>query len=218
MCTSFQVLLALAVFLQFLSNTLPRNCDTTPILSVFFIASMTVCAMALITTILVLAVYHRGEDKPASSPPYWITEFFLQLKRNSRRSRRLGSHVRLHQHVARSFFRGLGGKLGDRKNELCFTNGGNIIDQIEKNLKNRSSDKQDDGLASALQDIQREVNKITVAIVNQEKQDRITQEWKRLAKDLDWLFFTIFMVVFTLSGTCTLIQAYYAYNDQNAHK
>ena len=56
------VLLSLAVFLQFLSDTLPRNSDSTPIISVFFITMMAESGISLVATVIVLAIHHRGKN------------------------------------------------------------------------------------------------------------------------------------------------------------
>ena len=84
----------------------------------------------------------------------------------------------------------------------------NIMKGFEENLKWMTITKQDDVVKSSLQEILKEVSKISEAVVAQEKQDVVAQQWRRLAKDLDRMFFIIFMIVFVLSGAGTLLQVY----------
>lgn len=54
------VLLAMAVFMQLMSKSLPRNADTTPLLGQFYITIMTEIALSLIATCFVLNFHHRN--------------------------------------------------------------------------------------------------------------------------------------------------------------
>lgn len=52
------VLLAMAVFMQLMAKSLPRNADTTPLLGRFYITIMTEIALSLIATCFILNIYH----------------------------------------------------------------------------------------------------------------------------------------------------------------
>lgn len=54
------VLLAMAVFVQLMSKSLPRNADTTPLLGQFYITIMIEIALSLVATCFVLNLHHRN--------------------------------------------------------------------------------------------------------------------------------------------------------------
>lgn len=54
------VLLAMAVFVQLMSKSLPRNADTTPLLGHFYITIMIEIALSLVATCFVLNLHHRN--------------------------------------------------------------------------------------------------------------------------------------------------------------
>ncbi|KAK3726644.1 hypothetical protein QZH41_012275 [Actinostola sp. cb2023] len=67
------VLLAMAVFLQLMAKSLPRNADTTPLLGRFYITIMTEIALSLVATCFVLNLHHRNLG-PITGPqiPTWV--------------------------------------------------------------------------------------------------------------------------------------------------
>ena len=69
------VLLAMTVFLLLVAETLPATSDEIPLLGQYFIATMFVTAMSLVSTCTVLNFFHRS---PATSPmPRWVRVIIL---------------------------------------------------------------------------------------------------------------------------------------------
>ncbi|XP_057311577.1 neuronal acetylcholine receptor subunit alpha-9-like isoform X2 [Hydractinia symbiolongicarpus] len=73
------ILLAVAVFLQLISDTLPRNSETIPVLAIFYMVVMTESALSLITTCIVLIIHHRSSEKGAAPMPTWVRHVFLNV-------------------------------------------------------------------------------------------------------------------------------------------
>ncbi|XP_074615026.1 neuronal acetylcholine receptor subunit alpha-10-like isoform X2 [Acropora palmata] len=69
------VLLAMTVFLLLVAETLPATSDDVPLLGQYFIATMFVTAMSLVSTCTVLNFFHRS---PSTSPmPRWVRVIIL---------------------------------------------------------------------------------------------------------------------------------------------
>ena len=69
------VLLAMTVFLLLVAETLPATSDDVPLLGQYFIATMFVTAMSLVSTCAVLNFFHRS---PSTSPmPRWVRVVIL---------------------------------------------------------------------------------------------------------------------------------------------
>ena len=197
------VMLALAVFLQFLSDALPRNSDSTPILSVFFITLMSESAVALVTTILVLAIHHKGDESGALPPPRWTRKLFLHIsledtgyKTHSTMRLRgaLHSHRDVHQYEI------------DIDNDSMYKSVA-LLKHVDENIRKYSAN-QEDIIVYSLQDILQEINKINQSIQGQDHQDEVRHEWKMLGKALDRLFFLLFLTVFVASAIGTLLEVY----------
>lgn len=69
---SITVLLAMAVFLQLVAETLPRNSETIPLLGKFYITIMAEISMSLISTCWVLNIHHRNSGLSIVKIPAWI--------------------------------------------------------------------------------------------------------------------------------------------------
>lgn len=69
------VLLAMTVFLLLVAETLPATSDDVPLLGQYFIATMFVTAMSLVSTCTILNFFHRS---PSTSPmPQWVRVIIL---------------------------------------------------------------------------------------------------------------------------------------------
>ena len=75
---SITLLLAFVVFLQLISMSLPRNYDSVPILTIFYIAIMTESVFSFVATCIVLCAHSRSE-KDVVAMPNWIRQFFLHI-------------------------------------------------------------------------------------------------------------------------------------------
>ncbi|XP_068716711.1 neuronal acetylcholine receptor subunit alpha-10-like [Montipora capricornis] len=74
---SITVLLAMAVFLQLVAETLPRNSETIPLLGKFYITIMTEVSLSLMSTCWVLNVHHKNSGGSIVRIPPWIELFVL---------------------------------------------------------------------------------------------------------------------------------------------
>lgn len=68
---SITVLLAMAVFLQLVGESLPRNSETIPLLGVFYIIIMAEISISLILTCFVLNIHYRGASNASVEVPIW---------------------------------------------------------------------------------------------------------------------------------------------------
>ena len=68
---SITILLAMAVFLQLVGESLPRNSETIPLLGTFYIAIMTEISISLMLTCFVLNIHYRGTGNSAQEVPVW---------------------------------------------------------------------------------------------------------------------------------------------------
>lgn len=69
---SITVLLAMAVFLQLVAESLPRNSETIPLLGKFYITIMAEVSMSLMSTCWVLNIHHRSSGRSIVKIPTWI--------------------------------------------------------------------------------------------------------------------------------------------------
>lgn len=74
---SITVLLAMAVFLQLVAETLPRNSETIPLLGKFYITIMAEISMSLMSTCWVLNIHHRNSGRSVVKIPSWVEKFVL---------------------------------------------------------------------------------------------------------------------------------------------
>ncbi|XP_020901360.2 neuronal acetylcholine receptor subunit alpha-10 [Exaiptasia diaphana] len=68
---SITILLAMAVFLQLVGESLPRNSETIPLLGTFYIAIMAEISISLMLTCFVLNIHYRGTGNSAQEVPVW---------------------------------------------------------------------------------------------------------------------------------------------------
>ena len=74
---SITVLLAMAVFLQLVAETLPRNSETIPLLGKFYITIMAEISVSLMSTCWVLNIHHRNSGRSIVKIPVWVEIFVL---------------------------------------------------------------------------------------------------------------------------------------------
>ncbi|XP_032221046.1 acetylcholine receptor subunit alpha-like [Nematostella vectensis] len=75
---SITILLAMAVFLQLVGESLPRNSETIPLLGTFYIAIMAEISISLMLTCFVLNIHYRGTGNTAQEVPMWARIVMLQ--------------------------------------------------------------------------------------------------------------------------------------------
>ena len=75
---SITVLLAMAVFLQLVGESLPRNSETVPLLAKFYITIMAEISISLMLTCWVLNIHYHGSENTAKEVPLWARIIVLQ--------------------------------------------------------------------------------------------------------------------------------------------
>lgn len=75
---SITVLLAMAVFLQLVGESLPRNSETVPLLGKFYITIMAEISISLMLTCWVLNIHYHGSGSSAKEVPLWARIIVLQ--------------------------------------------------------------------------------------------------------------------------------------------
>ena len=184
------VLLVFAVYLEVLSSSLPKNSNSTPALSHFYITAMIESACSLIATCFVLAIHFKGAEKGVEPIPHWVRESVL---------------------VYTGKFVGITPNKREYKNErspsLKDNSGlGRIADANEKKCELKDRIKNPDSCLETLVD---EIRVITSLIHDENRQDEIEEEWQVLAKVMDRIFFLLFFIIFLISSLCILLPVYH---------
>ena len=200
------ILLAVAVFLQLISDALPRNSNSIPMLAVFYMAIMAESAFSLITTCIVLVFHYRSSEKGAPPMSKWVRRFFLGTC-----ARLLGIQGYYDE------FEGLGEADGNKmKSEetMTFQNGFyQRDDEVSTIVRAAASDKdQPSSFGGALDLIFHEVKIITKNMLGQNEKLELQEDWRMLARVLDRLFFWLFLVTCISSALGILIPAYLVYH------
>ena len=234
------ILLAVAVFLQLISDALPRNSDNIPILAIFYMVIMAESAFSLVTTCVVLVVHYRSSEKGATPMPNWIRFIFIdtlskplgiiRLKPLRHSASKYLHDNRRDTHADIDMKESYVNNQEDIKswvNEInIYQNheNGNCLNHRDRSVTTVTSDSSDNKVMrgnkpgieneidSTLEAILNEVQIITSSIRHQHHHGELQEEWRFLAKVLDRLFFWIFLLTVVLSASCILIPVYYKYN------
>ena len=189
------VLLVFAVYLQILSNTLPKNSNSTPMLSHFYITVMIESACSLIVTCFVLKFHFKCAEKNVEAMPSWAKAFFvdccgkrLGLCKTSRKSSNENVQTISNKGVVYQ---------GEIVNGS--SNAGNIDNGKGIELANRQ------GNSSQLLD---EVRVVTSLIHDMNREDEFVEDWQVLAKVLDCMSFVAFFIIYLVSSLVILIPTY----------
>lgn len=193
------ILLAIAVFLQLISDSLPRNSDSIPILAIFYMVIMAESAISLITTCIVLVIHYRSSDKATVVMPQWVRKVFLVHCANF-----LG--------VKSSSVVSTAGENNDGEFKANRSNDSSAIDnygfKIDNETFERTNFNEEKTFEGALHSILNEVKFITSNMVEKQRSEEHQEEWKFLAKVLDRLFFWLFLFTVITSTTCILVPVY----------
>jgi len=198
------ILLAVAVFLQMVSDTLPRNSDNIPILGLFYIIIMIESSFSLVTTCIVLITYQRGIETHVKPIPKWLKRVFIDCIGkwlNIKRDNGKDNSVKYNHHAAQQDeFNDIKevGIINKSYNELHLSSG-NV-----HHKKKKVGDKTDQ-VIHEIQVIRSLMLKTQVGNEDEEVQD----EWKYLAKILDRFFFWLLFTTVVGTSCALLLPAYY---------
>lgn len=190
------VLLVFAVYLEVLSNALPKSSSTTPALSRFYLAAMAESAFSIIATCFVLVIHFKGAEKGIGPMPKWVRDFFLVKLAGYlfvRRNLREHSDDELLALDKKESLQ----SLTMTKSDNPMMDGGNN-DNGGNDVLNGAN----------IKNLIKEVRVITELIHDQNLQDEIEEEWQVLGKVFDRIFFLIFLFIFTMSSMVILLPVY----------
>ena len=196
------ILLAVAVFLQLISDALPRNSNNIPMLAVFYMAIMAESAFSLITTCTVLVFHYRSSEKGAPPMPKWVRKFFLGTC-----AKILGIQG-YYDEFEGLIETGKGQQKGDRT--MTFEN--NFYQQQEDVamiVSSNTAQVEPSSFTGALDLILKEVKIITRNMLSQHEKSELQEDWRMLARVLDRLFFWLFLVTCISSALGILVPVYF---------
>ena len=79
------VLLAIAVFMTIVTDTLPKKSEPLPLISYFLMTDLIVSVLTSLLTILNLGIYHRDDENPI---PGWVKNVYgILVSKNNRRKK-----------------------------------------------------------------------------------------------------------------------------------
>lgn len=206
-CLIITILLAVALFLELVNGSLPKNSDTVPMLALFFLVIMVGSFLSLVATCFVLVVHYQYST--SSKPiPKWINQglcrtiaYYLCVERpDSKDSKNADQNVvnfesggvqLLNIHALKS----LNEKSKNRKNrDPIQTNGSG---KQPGNATMRESD------GSVLHDILAKLMFVTESIDKKKKEVKYQNDWIFLGRIIDRFCFVIFLVTILL--LCALV-------------
>lgn len=192
------VLLVFAVYLEVLSNSLPKTSVSSPALSRFYLSAMAGSAVSIMATSFVLVIHFKGAEKGIGPLPKWARNIFLKMiapwlciKMNLRRHKDeelLAKYVAAAQQQA--------SPTTDKLSAAACTE---MIGLIEPPSSRNSL---------STQKLVDEIKVITSLIHDDNLQDEIEEEWQTLAKVFDCIFFLIFLFYFCLTSFVILVPVY----------
>ena len=213
------VLLAFTVILQLINKSLPRNSDTAPVLSVFYLTIMGESTMSLITTCMVLIAHHKGKERWVLPLPNWLKSYINKI------SKPIGVSK---TNTNEAFQKSTRSNVVEYKacNNIETTNDINLIDS--NHYSGYSTGMFEECAESMrhvhntayiqntkLDHILSEVNIITSLIEEQNVRDTNELEWRHFGRVLDRLFFFFFVILFLMSTLIILLPAYFGHTKED---
>ncbi len=234
------ILLAVAVFLQLVSDNLPRNSDSVPILAIFYMVIMAESALSLITTCVVLVCHFRASARGVERPPEWMRNLFFKkiskiIKVRRVKIKHLTAKVSesnddcrkdissfCNDGFAESYAIPLENKSLESRKNLTSPNlrpARNGINHRAAASKQKSTvvqmkdlDFEHEETRNVLDDIRDEVQVIADNYRHAQSVEEKQDEWKLMSMILDRLFFWIFVITLSVSALATLLPVYLKYN------
>ena len=203
------ILLAVAVFLELVNATLPRNSDTIPILAIFFIVMMALSVLSLMTTCIILVIHYQSAASGVPMPS-WIKKkicgrlaHYLCVKRNiGEKLSKTGKNNFINNAVTVEKLENFSFKILDK-----FSKSSGPIYQEENgcigNLRQRKNGEIEHPLI--MEKILEALKIITNSINEEQEKGENQEDWIFLGRVLDRLFFIVFLATTVLS--CVMIFA-----------
>ena len=232
---SITVLLAMAVFLQLVGESLPRNSETIPLLGVFYIIIMAEISISLILTCFVLNIHYRGSSSSSVEVPIWAKivvlrwlGYILCVRRPNEKDRKAGTQQSFNERNYNEFKRrglplhGYDYELGFSPSISCHCNRcasakGNLH-RLNSPEETRLFDGRLIGTGSPIGSPRgireravdsRMTDEIKVLADNIRQRERIEynqEDWKYFAMVLDRLFFWMYCTTILISTLTVFLQ------------
>lgn len=204
------VLLAMTVFLLLVAETLPATSDDVPLLGQYFIATMFVTAMSLVSTCTILNFYHRS---PSTSPmPRWVRVIILGymakvlcFKMETEEEIKMTPKIR-----RRRIEFNVDGDIGLDDNDYMtlpesprkFRDDMSIISQSGRSTPSRRSFRSMSivgGQSSFTERLLEDINTLAEDVRAKQEDERQREEWRIAALILDRMFFWLFLSLTVLT-------------------
>lgn len=205
------VLLAMTVFLLLVAETLPATSDNIPLLGQYFVATMFVTAMSLVSTCTVLNFFHRS---PATSPmPRWVRVIILgymakvfcfkmeredEIKMTPKSKRKkiefdLNGDLPLDDNVYMTL------PVSPRKfrDDMSFVSQSGRSTPSRRSIRSMSLVGGQSSFADRLLD---DINTLAEDVRSRQEDERQREEWRIAALVLDRMFFWLFFFLTVLSA------------------
>lgn len=205
------VLLAMTVFLLLVAETLPATSDNIPLLGQYFVATMFVTAMSLVSTCTVLNFFHRS---PATSPmPRWVRIIILgymakvfcfkmeredEIKMTPKSKRKkiefdLNGDLPLDDNVYMTL------PVSPRKfrDDMSFVSQSGRSTPSRRSIRSMSLVGGQSTFADRLLD---DINTLAEDVRSRQEDERQREEWRIAALVLDRMFFWLFFFLTVLSA------------------
>lgn len=205
------VLLAMTVFLLLVAETLPATSDNIPLLGQYFVATMFVTAMSLVSTCTVLNFFHRS---PATSPmPRWVRVIILgymakvfcfkmeredEIKMTPKNKRKkiefdLNGDLPLDDNVYMTL------PVSPRKfrDDMSFVSQSGRSTPSRRSIRSMSLVGGQSSFADRLLD---DINTLAEDVRSRQEDERQREEWRIAALVLDRMFFWLFFFLTVLSA------------------
>ena len=182
------VLLVFAVYLEVLSQDLPKTSTSTPALARFAIAAMAGSALSIIATCIVLIFHFKSKEQGVSPIPGWVRRCFINY---------IGKHLCIRPNLQTPARKKSGKYLScANMNTLETQQDGENDENVQENQISKQRN---------METLLDELHVVTKLIDDMNIRDEVMGEWELLAKIFDRIFFIMFFVMFVGSSLSTLL-------------
>ena len=236
------VLLVFAVYLEVISKSLPKTSSSIPALSLFYMAAMVTSSCSLLGTCAVLVVHFTGNRKGVQPVPRWIITLYAGLIRDvasypseekdcgtkdqEETEEDVGKEEETDkiQQISNASTSLLSKEFAESDvHEWKAVQCGDLIHIIragEKEMTPQPSPITKSTFSydkKTTEDLDNEIKRITKRLRRLNHEEVIREQWQKLAKLLDWMFFILFLVLFNVLSLSILLPVYIAREQHQPH-
>ncbi|KAK2164106.1 hypothetical protein LSH36_68g00000, partial [Paralvinella palmiformis] len=197
------VLLSFSVFLLLVAENVPKTSEYVPLLGIYLTLVMTMTAMSIFISVMVLNLHHRDPNRPV---PPWLRHLSYDVLANIVCARNIpptyqsGSSSTYQLQEMTNRMEG----INSESNDILLQNvqnidGGRVRGDEWSLVKRNTIDKR-----LLLEEILKHLSQITGKLKDNEEQDSLQGEWKAVAMILDRFFLLIFVLLVVISSLVLL--------------